>query len=148
MSLPASSFVFLNVPQAGLPVFIRSPLCPSGARRSTRGSGRFARAIGVRFLSGALPVFAAPFRPASVRASFRLAAARTQPRDVSPIVHFSIASAYQPWVSLAALPPVHLATTEKTVPSSTTSSNMSLNPVRFALWTLRDKAAQRRLASR
>ena len=28
------------------------------------------------------------------------------------------------------------------------SSNMALNPVRFALWTLRDKAAQRRLALR
>ena len=27
-------------------------------------------------------------------------------------------------------------------------SNMALNPVRFALWTLRDKAAQRRLALR
>ena len=26
--------------------------------------------------------------------------------------------------------------------------NMALNPVRFALWTLRDKAAQRRLALR
>ncbi len=28
------------------------------------------------------------------------------------------------------------------------SFNMALNPVRFALWTLRDKAAQRRLALR
>jgi len=28
------------------------------------------------------------------------------------------------------------------------SSNPALNPVRFALWTLRDKAAQRRLALR
>ena len=27
-------------------------------------------------------------------------------------------------------------------------SNPALNPVRFALWTLRDKAAQRRLALR
>jgi hypothetical protein len=29
-----------------------------------------------------------------------------------------------------------------------TPANMALNPVRFALWTLRDKAAQRRLALR
>ena len=28
------------------------------------------------------------------------------------------------------------------------SANPALNPVRFALWTLRDKAAQRRLALR
>jgi hypothetical protein len=28
------------------------------------------------------------------------------------------------------------------------SSNTALNPVRFALWTLRDEAAQRRLALR
>ena len=28
------------------------------------------------------------------------------------------------------------------------SSNPALNPVRFALWTLRDEAAQRRLALR
>ena len=28
------------------------------------------------------------------------------------------------------------------------TSNPALNPVRFALWTLRDKAAQRRLALR
>jgi len=27
-------------------------------------------------------------------------------------------------------------------------SNLALNPVRFALWTLRDKAVQRRLALR
>jgi hypothetical protein len=29
-----------------------------------------------------------------------------------------------------------------------TPPNPALNPVRFALWTLRDKAAQRRLALR
>ena len=28
------------------------------------------------------------------------------------------------------------------------TSNIALNPVRFALWTLRDEAAQRRLALR
>ncbi len=33
-------------------------------------------------------------------------------------------------------------------PSSPCGSNPPLNPVRFALWTLRDKAAQRRLALR
>ncbi len=31
---------------------------------------------------------------------------------------------------------------------SNTTSNLALNPVRFAHWTLRDKAAQRRLALR
>jgi hypothetical protein len=30
----------------------------------------------------------------------------------------------------------------------TAMANQALNPVRFALWTLRDKAAQRRLALR
>jgi hypothetical protein len=33
-------------------------------------------------------------------------------------------------------------------PSSSCCANPPLNPVRFALWTLRDKAAQRRLALR
>jgi len=32
--------------------------------------------------------------------------------------------------------------------SESPASNPALNPVRFALWTLRDKAAQRRLALR
>jgi hypothetical protein len=34
------------------------------------------------------------------------------------------------------------------MPMQTPSPNPALNPVRFALWTLRDKAAQRRLALR
>jgi len=34
------------------------------------------------------------------------------------------------------------------VPLCSTAPNLALNPVRFALWTLRDKAAQRRLALR
>ena len=33
-------------------------------------------------------------------------------------------------------------------PVSSIRANPALNPVRFALWTLRDKAAQRRLALR
>jgi len=32
--------------------------------------------------------------------------------------------------------------------STAVAPNPALNPVRFALWTLRDKAAQRRLALR
>ncbi len=34
----------------------------------------------------------------------------------------------------------------QTLVSPSQSSNLALNPVRFAFWTLRDKAAQRRLA--
>ena len=34
------------------------------------------------------------------------------------------------------------------LPATVFAPNMALNPVRFALWTLRDKAAQRRLALR
>ena len=42
----------------------------------------------------------------------------------------------------------HQSHTERTVPFLTARANPALNPVRFALWTLRDKAAQRRLALR
>ena len=40
----------------------------------------------------------------------------------------------------------HQRYAEEPVLPSMQWSNMALNPVRFALWTLRDKAAQRRLA--
>jgi len=42
----------------------------------------------------------------------------------------------------------HQSHTEKTMPLFTARANPALNPVRFARWTLRDKAAQRRLALR
>ena len=91
---------------------------------------------------------AAPSRPAFVRASFRHAPAQAQPVDVSPIEHLAIANAYQRSVSLAASPFVQQNTTEKTALRFKPRANPALNLAPFSRWTLRDKAAQRRLALR
>ncbi len=48
-------------------------------------------------------------------------------------------------LSLRLAHPFH---TEKTAPSSTARANPALNLAPFGRWTLRDKAAQRRLALR
>ena len=113
-----------------------------------RVAGRFVVSAAVRVLSGAQRSVAAPSRHAFVRASFRRAPAQAQPVDVSPIEHLAIANAYQRSVSFVASPFAHQNTTEKTALPSKSRANPALNLAPFSRWTLRDKAAQRRLALR
>ena len=113
-----------------------------------RVAGRFVVSAAVRVLSGAQPSVATPSRPAFVRASFRRAPAQVQPVDVSPIEHLAIANAYQRSVSFAASPFVHQNASEKTALRFKPRANPALNLAPFSRWTLRDKAAQRRLALR
>ena len=113
-----------------------------------RVAGRFVVSAAVRVLSGAQPSVAAPSRHAFVRASFRRAPAQAQPDDVSPIEHLAIANAYHRSVSFVTSPFVHQNTTEKTALRSKSRANLALNLAPFSRWTLRDKAAQRRLALR
>ena len=148
MSLRATPIGHLQVHQAAAPVVICSPHCTFAGRHSMRVSRRFVVAAQVRVLSSAQPLVAAPSRQAFVRASFRHAPRLAQPVAVSPITHQVFAGEHQRSVSFAASPFAHQNTTEKTAPSSSTSSNPALNLAPFSRWTLRDKAAQRRLALR
>ena len=134
MSLLAAPFTPLNAHQAATPVVIGSSRLVRKGDRSTGVPGRFCFSLAVRssgFLSCAQIPVAARLRQAFVGAPFRLAPVQTQPV-----------------VSVPALRSALQNDAEKTAPSSTAGSNPALNPVRFALWTLRDKAAQRRLALR
>ena len=146
MSLRATSIGHLQVHQAVAPVVIGSPRCTFVGRHSMRVTGRFVVAARVRALSGAQPFVAALSHQAIVRASFRHAPRLAQPIAISPIAHQVFAGAHPRSVSFAASLFAHQNTTEKTAPSSSTSSNPALNLAPFSRWTLRDKAAQRRLA--
>ena len=134
MSLFAILFSRLQTHRFATPVLIGSSHFVPEGWRSMRVSGRSCFLLAVRsicFLSGAQSPVAARLRQAFVGAPFRLVPVPTQPA-----------------VSVFTSPFVHQNTSEKTAPSSTAWANPALNPVRFALWTLRDKAAQRRLALR
>ena len=96
-----------------------------------RVSGQFVVSLAVCGLVRAQPSAATPFRLAFVRAATRPVSAQTQPLLFVPVSPF-----------------VHQNATEKTTPSSTTWANPALNLAPFSRWTLRDKAAQRRLALR
>ena len=148
MPLRATSIGHLKVHQAATPVLIGSSPCTFVGRHSMRVAGRFVVSAQVRVLSGAQPLAAVPFRPAFVRASFRHTPVLAQPVAISPVARQAFAKVHQRSVSLAASPFVHQNATEKTAPSSSTSSNPALNLAPFSRWTLRDKAAQRRLALR
>jgi hypothetical protein len=148
MSFFAYPLGFFNVHRPATPVDIGSSSVASVGRHSMRVAGRFVVSARVRVLFGAQPTVVARSRPAFVRASFRHAPAQAQPDDVSPIEHLAIANAYHRSVSFVASPFVHQNTTEKTALRSTSRANMALNLAPFSRWTLRDKAAQRRLALR
>ena len=96
-----------------------------------RGSGQCAFSSGSCGLVGAQPSAATPFRLAFARAATRPVSVQTQPLFFVPVSPFA-----------------HQNTTEKTAPFSSTRANPALNPAPFGRWTLRDKAAQRRLALR
>ena len=134
MSFFAYFFGIFNAHRPATPVDIGSSPATSVGRRSMRVAGRF--------------VVSARSRPAFVRASFRRAPAQAQPVDVSPIEHLAIANACQRSVSFVASPFAHQNTTEKTALPSKSRANPALNLAPFSRWTLRDKAAQRRLALR
>ena len=82
-------------------------------------------------LVGAQPSAATLFRLAFVRAATRQVSVQTQPLLSVPIS-----------------PLAHQNTTEKTAPHSKSRANPALNLAPFSRWTLREKAAQRRLALR
>jgi hypothetical protein len=107
-----------------------------GGRRSIRVAGRL--------------VVAALFHPALLPTPFRLALALAQRFAASAIFRVAQAASrhLRPFSVVQVSRFVRQSHAVKTALSSTTWANPALNPVRFALWTLRDKAAQRRLALR
>ena len=136
MSLFATLFSRLKVHCSATPVLIGSPGGMLGGRRSMRVAGRF--------------VVAVQFHPALLATPFRLASALTQRFAASAVLR--VAQAVSRHLRLFSVVRVSRFVLQsyavKTAPSSSTWANPALNPVRFALWTLRDKAAQRRLALR
>ena len=134
MSSFAYSFGFFNAHRLVTPAPIASSRFVPEGRRSMRVSGRSCFSLAAcagGFLSGAQPTSGALFRPALARTPIRLASALAQPV-----------------VSVFTSPFSHQSATEKTAFSSTTWANPALNLAPFGRWTLRDKAAQRRLALR
>ena len=84
----------------------------------------------------------------ALRPAARLAAfARSLHGHLRLQIHHA-AALIQPAFSFGISRPAHQSHAEEPVLPSTPWSNMALNLARFAHWTLRDKAAQRRLALR
>ena len=132
MSLFALFFCLLQAHRSATPVVLGSQRSMPEGRRSMRLPGRSCFSLAAcagGFLSGAQSPVSARLRHAFVRASFRLASVQTHAA-----------------VSICNSPSVHQNTVEKTAPSSTAWANPALNLAPFSRWTLRDKAAQRRLA--
>ncbi len=150
MKLRANQFGLLQAHRPATPVFIGSLRSGCEGRRSMRVSGRFAVAAQVRILSSAQPLVATPFRLALVRAATRPASACAQRLSATTVMRFTQALSRhpRPFSAVRASRFVLQSHTEKPAPPSSQCSNPALNLVRFALWTLRDKAAQRRLALR
>ena len=150
MKLRANQFGLLQAYRAATPVFIGSLRSGCEGRRSMRVAGRFAVAAQVRILFGAQPLVATPFRLAYVRAATRPASARTQRLSAPTVMRFAQALSRHPrHVTVAVIRHFeHHRHTVKTAPFSSQCSNPALNLAPFSRWTLRDKAAQRRLALR
>ena len=150
MKLRANQSGLLQAHRSATPVFIGSLRSGCEGRRSMRVSGRFGATAQVRILSCAQPLVGAPFRLAFVRAATRPASARAQRLSAPTVMCFTQAVSRHPRHGTVAVIRhfEHQRCTVKTALSSSQCSNLALNPVRFALWTLRDKAAQRRLALR
>ena len=115
-----------------------------------RVAGRFAVAAQVRILSGAQPASGALFRPALLATPFRLASALAQRLATSAVFRVAQAASRhsRPFSVVLVSRFVLQSHAEKTAPSSTAWANPALNLAPFSRWTLRDKAAQRRLALR
>ena len=147
MEFLAYYFGFLNRHRAATPVLIGSPRATSVGRRFMRIAGRFSRATGVHSL---------PRTQRSAVASRLLAWAVAQCCHVAALAQ-RLSSPSLALRGLAASRGLRLASfpvspwaailhSEKTALPFNPRANPALNLVRFALWTLRDKAEQRRLA--
>ena len=153
MSLFAILFSHFQVHCSATPVVIGSSRFVPEGWRSMWVSGRSCFSLsscGGGFLSGAQPAVAAQFHPALLATPFRLVSALAQRLAASVVSHVTQAASLhlRPFSVVRVSRFVLQSHADKTAPSSTTWANPALNPVRFALWTLRDKAAQRRLALR
>ena len=150
MELRANQFGLLQAHRPATPVFIGPLRSVIEGRRSMRVSGRFGVTAQVRILSCAQPLAAAPFRLAFVRAATRPASARTQRLSAPTAMRFAQALSRHPrHVTVVVIRhSEHQRHVVKTAPSSSPCSNPALNLAPFSRWTLRDKAAQRRLALR
>ena len=153
MSLFALLFSRLQAHRATTPVVIGSSRFVPEGWRSMRVSGRSCFSLAAcagGFLSGAQSASGAQFRPALLATPFRLASARAQ-RLAAPTV-FRVAQAasqHSRRFSAALVSRFVLQShAKKTALSSTAWANPALNLAPFGRWTLRDKAAQRRLALR
>ena len=150
MKLLANQFGLLQVHRSATPVFIGSLRSVTEGRRSMRVAGRFVVTAQVCILSGAQPLAATPFRLAFVRTATHPASARTQRLSAPTVMRFAQALFQHPrHVTVAVIRHSgHQRHTVKTALSSNPCSNPALNLAPFGRWTLRDKAAQRRLALR
>ena len=153
MKLLANQSGLFQVHRSATPVFLGAQRVVPVGRRSMRVSGRSCCSLSVcagGFLSRAHASVATQFRPALLATPFGLASALAQRLVASPVVRVAqAASRHLRSFSVVLVSRFELQShAEKTAPSSSQCSNPALNPVRFALWTRRDKAAPRRLALR
>ena len=151
MSLFAILFSHFQVHCSATPVVIGSSRFVPEGWRSMRVSGRSCFSLfscGGGFLSGAQPAVAAQFRPALLATPFRLASALVQRFAASVVFRVAqVTSRHsRPFAVMLVSRFVLQSHAVKTTPSSTTWANPALNLAPFSRWTLRDKAAQRRLA--
>jgi hypothetical protein len=149
----ANQFGHLQVHRSATPVFIGSLRSMTEGRLSMRVSGRSCFSLAARscgFLSSAQPSVAVQFRLGLLATQFHLALVLAQRLAASPVVRFAQALSQHPsHVTVAVIRhSEHQRHTVKTAPSSSQCSNPALNLAPFGRWTLRDKAAQRRLALR
>jgi hypothetical protein len=153
MKPQANQFGLLQAHRSATPVLIGSLHSVSKGRRSMRVSGRSCFSLAARssgFLSGAQPSVAAQFRPVLLATPFRLASALAQRLAAPSVVRVTqaVSRHSRQFSVMLASPFVLQSHAEKTAPSSSQCSNPALNLAPFSRWTLRDKAAQRRLALR
>ena len=150
MKLLANQFGLLQVHRSATPVFIGSLRSVTEGRRSMRVAGRFVVSSASCGLVRAQAFARAPFRLAFVRAATRPALARAQRLSAPTVMRFAQALSRHPrHVTVAVIRHFeHHRHTVKTAPFSSQCSNPALNLAPFSRWTLRDKAAQRRLALR
>ena len=136
MSLFATLFSHLQAHCPATPVLIGSPGGMLGGRRSIRVAGRF--------------VMVAQFHSALLATPFRLALALAQRFAASAVLRVAQAASrhLRPFSVVLVSRFVLQSHAEKTAPSSTAWANPALNLAPFSRWTLRDKAAPRRLALR
>ncbi len=153
MSLFAILFSRLQVHCSATPVVIGSSRFVPEGWRSMLVSGRSCFSLsscGGGFLSSAQPAVAAQFHPALLATPFRSALALPQRFATSAVFRVAQAASRhsRPFSVVLVSRFVLQSHAEKTAPSSTAWANPALNLAPFSRWTLRDKAAQRRLALR